>query len=55
MDAARKLVERQEGTLPQVKIKRKADGSFSIFDWEWSEVELIGYEPQEAVKTVCPS
>ena len=49
MDNARELVKREENTLPVVKIKRKSDGSFSIFDWTWDDVELIGYDPHPAI------
>jgi len=43
------LLEREEKELPQVKIKRKPDGSFSIFDWTWKDVETIGYNPHPKV------
>jgi thymidylate synthase len=49
LDNARELVKREENTLPTVKIKRKNDGSFSIFDWTWDDVELIGYDPHPAI------
>jgi thymidylate synthase len=49
MDAAHELIKRQEGELPQIKIKRKEDGSFSIFDWTFDEVELSNYNPQEKI------
>lgn len=49
MDNARELVKREENTLPAVKIKRKSDGSFSIFDWTWDEVEIDGYDPHPAI------
>lgn len=45
LDAAKELVKREEKDLPQVKIKRKEDGSFSIFDWTYEDVELINYDP----------
>lgn len=45
LDAAKELVKREEKDLPQVKIKRKEDGSFSIFDWTYEDVELINYNP----------
>lgn len=44
-ESAKLLLTREERELPSVKIKRKEDGSFSIFDWRWNEVELIGYNP----------
>jgi len=43
--AIKELLEREEKDLPQVKIKRKPDDSFSIFDWTWEEVELLNYNP----------
>jgi thymidylate synthase len=43
------LVSREEKELPQMKIKRKTDGKFSIFDWEYTDVELIGYDPHPAI------
>lgn len=49
INAAKKLVERDEKKLPQVKIKRKEDGTFSIFDWNWNEVEIIGYDPHPSI------
>lgn len=45
LDSVRQLVQREERELPQVKIKRKDDGSFSIFDWTYENVETIGYDP----------
>lgn len=47
--SVRILLEREEKELPTVKIKRKPDGSFSIFDWKYDEVELIGYNPHPKV------
>lgn len=49
MESAKLMISREEKDLPTVKIKRKEDGSFSIFDWEWSDVELIGYDPHPAI------
>lgn len=49
INAAKKLVERNEKELPQVKIKRKEDGTFSIFNWNWDETEIIGYDPHPAI------
>lgn len=49
MSGAKKLVERNEKELPQVKIKRKEDGTFSIFDWCWDETEIIGYDPHPPI------
>jgi len=45
LTAIQELLKREEKELPQVKIKRKPDGSFSIFDWTWDEVELLNYNP----------
>ena len=45
MPATLELVKREEKELPQVKIKRKEDRSFSIFDWTYEDVELINYNP----------
>ena len=47
LPAAKELVGRVEGVLPEVKIDRKPDGSFSIFDWTYDQVDLLGYEPQD--------
>lgn len=49
MDGAREIVERSELPLPKATIKRKDDGSFSIFDWTYNEVELVGYDPHPAI------
>ena len=49
IDSVKVLIERDERDLPQLKIKRKEDGSFSIFDWTYDEVELIGYDPHPPV------
>jgi len=49
LTSAKLMVQRDENPLPSVKIKRKEDGSFSIFNWEWNEVELIGYDPHPAI------
>ncbi len=46
LPAAKQLVERSEGTLPEVKIKRNGEG-FSLFTWEHDQVDLIDYNPQE--------
>lgn len=43
----KELVLRGERDLPQVTIKRQLDGSFSIFDWTFDEVELTNYNPHE--------
>ena len=45
LETTKELLKREEKELPQVKIKRKPDGSFSIFDWTWDEVELLNYNP----------
>jgi len=49
IEAAKELVSRQENKLPTIKIKRKNDGSFSIFEWTWDEVELIDYNPHPPI------
>lgn len=49
IESVKTLLERDERLLPQVKIKRKSDGSFNIFDWTYDEVELIGYDPHPSV------
>lgn len=46
LPAARELVERSESILPEVKIKRNGE-AFSIFNWTYDQVDLIGYNPQE--------
>jgi thymidylate synthase len=53
IEPAKELVSREENKLPTVKIKRKEDGSFSIFDWTWNEVELIGYDPHPPINMGC--
>lgn len=50
IDAALSLLEREERDLPKVIIKRKSDGSFSIFDWTHKDIELVGYNPHPPVK-----
>lgn len=49
LPATKELLKRDERSLPQVRIKRKEDGSFSIFDWTWDDVELIGYDPHPPI------
>lgn len=49
LSAARELVERSESVLPTIRIKHKQDGAFDIFSWNYNDVELIGYDPQEKV------
>jgi thymidylate synthase len=50
LDAVTAMVERSEKPLPTLNIKSKEDGSFSIFDWNWNEVGLIGYDPHPAIE-----
>jgi thymidylate synthase len=50
MDNAQELIKREEKELPTITIKDKADGTFSIFDWTWDQVELIGYDPHPPIK-----
>ena len=50
VDNAKEIVSRDEKTLPELKVKHKQDGAFDIFSWTHNEVELIGYEPHDAVK-----
>ena len=45
IDSVKILLEREEKELPQLKIKRKPDNSFSIFDWTYKDMELINYNP----------
>lgn len=49
LEATKELVSRKEKELPIVKIKRKPNGDFSIFEWNWDEVELIGYDPHPSI------
>jgi len=49
IDAAKELISRDEKELPKVTIKRKEDGSFSIFDWTFDEVELVEYDPHPPI------
>lgn len=50
MDNAKELIKREEKELPTITIKDKADGTFSIFDWTWSDVEINGYDPHPPIK-----
>lgn len=45
LESAKELLKREPKELPEVKIKRKNNGEFSIFDWTYEDVELIGYDP----------
>ena len=49
IESAKLMISREEKDLPIINIKRKEDGSFSIFDWEWNQVELVGYNPHPAI------
>lgn len=49
LEPVKELIERNERKLPTLKIKRKEDGSFSIFDWTYQDVELIDYDPHPAI------
>lgn len=48
MEAAKKLIEREEKELPQIEILDK-DGKFSIFEWEWKDVLLTNYNPHDKI------
>lgn len=50
LEAVKTMVEREEKQLPTLNIKSKTDGSFSIFDWNWNDTELIGYDPHPAIE-----
>ena len=50
LDNAKEIITREEKTLPQINIKNKPNGTFSIFDWTWEDVELIDYNPHPAIK-----
>jgi thymidylate synthase len=50
MDNAQELIKREEKELPTITIKDKADGTFSIFDWTWNDVEINGYDPHPPIK-----
>jgi len=43
---AKELAEREENELPTVEILSKKDGSFSIFDWEYTDIKLDNYQHQ---------
>lgn len=49
IDSAKKLIEREEKELPIVKIKRKENENFSIFNWSFNDVETIGYDPHPPI------
>jgi thymidylate synthase len=49
IESVKIMVQREEKQLPEVKIKRKADGSFSIFDWTYEDVETVGYDPHPPI------
>lgn len=49
LNAVKIMIEREEKQLPTLKIKAKEDDSFSIFDWEWNEAELLGYDPHPPI------
>jgi thymidylate synthase len=55
IEAAKALIERDENPLPEIAIKYKAPDnytlspSFSIFDWEYTDVELVGYNPHPPI------
>lgn len=49
IESAKQLISREENELPNIKIKRKDDGSFSIFDWTWDQIELTGYNPHPPI------
>lgn len=55
LEAAKELVKREERALPKLCIKysqpdnHTREPSFSIFDWEWSDVDLTGYNPHDKI------
>lgn len=49
MQAAHEMVERSEPPLPQVEILSKTDGTFSMLDWECTDVHLRGYNPHPKI------
>lgn len=49
LDGAHEQLKREPRTLPTLNIKDR-NGKFSIFDWEASDVELIGYDSHPKLK-----
>lgn len=49
LEAAKTILERDEPPLPTVEILPKEDGTFSIFDWEHTDVLLRNYTPHDKV------
>lgn len=49
LDGAYEQLKREPKTLPKLDIKDR-NGKFSIFDWEASDVELIGYDSHPKLK-----
>lgn len=49
LDGAHEQLKREPRKLPTLNIKDK-NGKFSIFDWEASDVELIGYDSHPKLK-----
>jgi thymidylate synthase len=58
MDAARELIKREEKELPKLKIvtpqgldlqANRTERKFSIFDWEWRDAVLTGYNPHDKI------
>ncbi len=43
------MLAREERPLPTVEIKYKYGGDFEIWNWEYYDVELIGYDPHPAI------
>lgn len=49
LDSVAIMLQREEKKLPQISIKNKPNGEFSIFDWTWDDVELTGYDPHPPI------
>lgn len=43
------MLQREERPLPKVELKYKYGGEFDIFNWEYDDVELTGYDPHPAI------
>jgi thymidylate synthase len=49
IESAKELLTREPKQLPQVKIKRKPDNTFSIFNWTYEDVETLNYDPHPPI------
>lgn len=47
IEQARTQLSRDPRPMPKLKIKRKPD---SIFDYQFDDFEIVGYDPHDAIK-----